>query len=605
MEKQRNAVLLKNDLIDNKYKVLLFIKQGANAETYRVKDGGGKIYFLKLFSTSKTHRSSFDADGNLLEIEFLKKIKHPNIVGYKDSGEIIVNQVKYLYLVLHFISGETLAERIGRERISTAYDVKQYISGILEGLKYLHQHGDCIIHNEITPQNIMLNLSGDVPVPIIIDFGHARSFYQSSKSFNRQGLDPYYLAPECLSNLYAPQSDLFSTGALMYHLLFGMPPWYKEVPAFKASREKPEDIVAAEREKPPSFPNIKHQFIGFEDTILKIVNKALQTDIDQRFKTAAEFLEVLKGETPIHDILIRETSQENTPAAPNLKRTERATGKGFEAIAGMKDLKNLLQTEVIDALLHPDQYAEYGVTIPNGMLLYGPPGCGKTYFAKRLAEEVGFNFLDLKPSDLASIYVHGSQEKIAKLFEEAKKNAPTIMFIDELDALVPNREGNLNHSYASEVNEFLAQMTNCAERGIFIIGATNRPEKIDTAILRAGRLDKKVYLPPPDFEARKAMFELYLKSRPLDFGIDYDLLANQTEHYVSADIELIVNDAARRALKEKARISMKILEEVIKGNKPSVPLSEIQKYQALRAKMEGEDDAQNPPERRHIGFNKN
>jgi transitional endoplasmic reticulum ATPase len=176
------------------------------------------------------------------------------------------------------------------------------------------------------------------------------------------------------------------------------------------------------------------------------------------------------------------------------------------------------------------------------------------------------------------------------MFNEAEKNAPTIIFIDELDAVVPNREGDLHQMHANAVNEFLTQMNECGSRGIFIIGASNRPERIDPAVLRAGRLDKKVYLPPPDFEARKAMFELHLKSRPLDFGIDYDKLAKLTENYVSADIEFLVNEASRKALKEKARISMDILEQTIKTTKPTVSLTELNKYKALKLKMDSDND---------------
>ncbi len=121
---------------------------------------------------------------------------------------------------------------------------------------------------------------------------------------------------------------------------------------------------------------------------------------------------------------------------------------------------------------------------------------------------------------------------------------------------------------------------------------------------RAGRLDKKFYLPPPDFEARKSMFEMYLKNRPLDFGMDYEQLSKLTEHYVSADIELLVNEASRLALKTKARISMKMLEEVIKNTKPSVPLQELRKYDAIKAKMDGSTIGQKN-ERTRIGFNAN
>lgn len=270
----------------------------------------------------------------------------------------------------------------------------------------------------------------------------------------------------------------------------------------------------------------------------------------------------------------------------------------------MKELKEQLQHDVINALQTPQEYESYGITIPNGMLLYGPPGCGKTFFSKRFAEEVGFNFIDIKPSSLQSKFVNATQENIAKMFEEAEKNAPTIIFIDELDALVPSREGDLHQMHANAVNEFLAQMNDCGSKGIFIIGASNRPEKIDPAILRAGRLDKKVYLPVPDFEARKEMFQIYLNQRKdkLDFGIDYDKLSAFTKNYISADIALIVNDASRKAHKEKARISMEILEFIIKNTKPTVSLSEIKKYDLLKRKMDSDNEEDDSNKRNPIGF---
>ena len=144
-------------------------------------------------------------------------------------------------------------------------------------------------------------------------------------------------------------------------------------------------------------------------------------------------------------------------------------------------------------------------------------------------------------------------------------------------------------------------MDRTGEKGIFIIGATNFPEMIDPAILRAGRLDKKFYLPPPDFEARKSMFEMYLKTRPIDFGIDYDILSQLTENYVSSDIEYLVNEASRKALKLKSRINMEILQNIINSIKPSVPLSELEKYEKVRMKMNSENN-DNKSERPRIGF---
>jgi transitional endoplasmic reticulum ATPase len=597
------GTLPKGFSIHDKYTVLLFIKQGSNAQTYRVKGNDGKLYFLKLFNYSKLHRSAFDCDNNLLEIELLKKVKHENIVSYKDSGEVIYENRKFGYLVLNFIAGETLAERISREKFNNYYDIQSIISDVLKGLYYLHSLPEPIIHNEITPQNIMLDLSSDVPKAKIIDFGYARSFLQSTKAFNKVELNLNYVASECFNGLYSPQSDIFSVGAVMYQTLFGLPPWFKDVSNFQANRTNAEEHLLRERSKPLLFPKIANNFIGYDEQTNLLLKKALYKDTEDRFQSANEFLQALNGEIEVEDV--DKVQKVKSDEKPEKKiQSKKAKGIGFDAIAGMNELKAQLKLDVIDALHSPEEYAKYGVTIPNGMLLYGPPGCGKTFFAKHFAEEVGFNFMLATPSTLKSRFINATQENIAKMFEEAEKNAPTIIFIDEINELLPNRDSDAHEMAKSAVNEMLAQMDRTGEKGIFIIGATNYPNMIDPAMLRAGRLDKKFYLPPPDFEARKSMFEMYLKNRPLDFGFDYDHLAKITEHYVSADIELLVNEASRLALSTKSRISMKILEEVIKNTKPSVSLQELNKYELIKAKMDGENIEQKN-ERPRIGFNSN
>jgi transitional endoplasmic reticulum ATPase len=594
------GILPQNTVILEGYRVLLFIKQGANAETYRVKGNDGNLYFLKLFNYSKLPLSAFDSKKNLLEIELLKAIEHPNIVKYKDSGELIYDGKKFGYLVLDFISGEPLAERIIREPITSLYDVKKIALGILTGLSYLHCLNDPVIHNEITPQNIMLDLSGDIEKPIIIDFGYARLFHQSSKTYTREGLNLNYVASECFNNLYSPQSDLFSVGTLMYQLIYGKPPWFNDISKFKADRTKSEEIILEARKKQILFPSVSDRIFDFDESIINVIKKALHNDSENRFQSANEFTQALKGEIEIEDV---DTVRKVESDEKNDKKIkiQKAKGKGFDAIAGMKELKAQLQLDVIDALHQPEEYAKYGISIPNGMLLYGPPGCGKTFFAKHLAEEVGFNFILATPSTLKSRFINATQENIAKMFEEAEKNAPTIIFIDEINELLPKRDSDAHEMAKSAVNEMLAQMDRTGDKGIFIIGATNYPDMIDPAMLRSGRLDKKFYISPPDFDARKAMFEMYLKNRPLDFGIDYDTLAKLTANYVSADIEYLVNEASRLALKEKARVNMVILENTIISTKPSVSLQELQKYEMIRAKINSEDLEQ-PTERRRIGF---
>jgi transitional endoplasmic reticulum ATPase len=602
MDILKQGILPKNFSVNEKYNVLLFIKQGNNAETYRVKGKDGKLYFLKLFNFSKLHRSAFDSENNLLEIEILKSIKHQNIATYKDSGELIYEGKKFGFLVLNFIAGETLSDRISRETISTIYDVKQITTGILAGLNYLHNLPEPIIHNEITPQNIMLDLSSDIPQPKIIDFGYARSFHQSSKAFNKEGLNLNYVASECFNNMYSQQSDLFSVGAVMYYLLFGMPPWFKDISKYKADRVKMEEVILEERKKTLAFPNIEAAIVDFDESILKIIKKSLHQDYENRFQSAKEFIQVLNGEVE----MVEEKKSIDKLSAKSIDKPKVSAvkkGKGFSAIAGMKNLKEQLQNDVINVIENPEEYKKHNLGLPNGMLLYGPPGCGKTFFAERFAEEAGYNFMKIVSSDIASIYVHGSQEKIGKLFKEAREQAPTILYFDELDAMVPSREKVNNQSQSGEVNEFLSQLDNVGESGVFVIGSTNKPDSIDKAVLRAGRLEKWFYIPPPDFEARKAMFELYLKDRPLDFGFDYGKLATLTENYVSSDIKLLIDEASRKTIKDKSkRISMEIMEFIIRNQKPTVALSELKKYEGIRRKIEEDIEEDNSNDRVRIGF---
>ena len=607
MDILKRAILPKIFSVNEKYNVLFFIKQGNNAETYRVKGIDGKLYFLKLFNFPKLHRSAFDSENNLLEIEILKSIKHPNIVAYKDSGELIYEGKKFGFLVLNFIAGEALADRISREPISTIYDVKQLATGILEGLNYLHNLPEPIIHNEITPQNIMVDLSGDIPQPKIIDFGYARSFHQSSKSFSKEGLNLNYVATECFNNLYSPQSDLFSVGALMYHLLFGMPPWFKDISKYKADRTKMEEVILEERKKPLAFPNVSTEIVDFEESILKVIKKALQQAPENRFQSANEFIQALNGEIEVEDIkaVHSKPSIKGEKKEPEKKNFGgKVKNKGFAAIAGMQELKDRLMNDVIELINDTEGAEKYNISMPNGMLLYGPPGCGKTFFAERFAEETEFGYKYINPSELGSIYIHGAQEKIGKLFKEARENAPFIICLDEVSSLFPSRDSAGNHQ-VGEVDEFLTQLNNCGHDGVFVIALTNFPEIIDDAILRAGRLDIKIYVPPPDYEARKAMFEMYLKEIPKDFGIDYEKLAKATDNYVASDIKLIVEEVARGLRKSRSRVTMEILENKIKSTKPSVKLQVLQKHEKIRKKFESGNDEDNLNERTRIGFNSN
>lgn len=578
-------IFSKGDKI-NHYTVTFPHKQGSYAETYRVKNEVGKTRFLKLINYSKVNRWQMDDNGTLREIEISKQLNHSNLCKYIDSGSIIRSGSKLAYFVTEYISGETLAQRIIRDGTLDVYEIKQVAKSVLDALDYIHSLSLPVIHNEVTTQNVMLNLAGGLQELKLIDFGHAYYLNQQTGKPDLTDLNAFYLAPERFSGVCSVQTDLYSVGAMMYFLLYNKLPWFIDLS--RVSNCDKVEAILAERHKELDLPDA--DLFELDEQFINTIAKSLAQDSEDRFQTAKDFIKAINGEVKVpkqstkKKILSPETKDKSGGFS---KPANIVKGPGFAAVAGMNELKEQLREEVIDPLHHPEVYQRYGVTIPNGMLLYGPPGCGKTFFAKHFAEEVGFNFMFVTPATLKSRYVNASQENIAKMFKEAEENAPTIIFIDEINELVPNREGNVHEMSKSAVNEMLAQMDRTGEKGIFIIGATNYPQMIDPAILRAGRLDKKYYVGVPDKIARKALFELYLKNRPYDFGLDYDELSKLTRNYVSADIQLIVNNAARTALKSRSKITMAILKDAIAAVRPSLDIKELQRYEAIKAQMNG------------------
>ena len=220
----------------------------------------------------------------------------------------------------------------------------------------------------------------------------------------------------------------------------------------------------------------------------------------------------------------------------------------FEDVAGLESVKREIRVKMINPFLYPEQYAKYDMKAGGGILLFGPPGTGKTMIAKATAGELGATFYSVKSSDIVSKWVGESESNIAKLFNTARKQEKAVIFIDELDSLFRQRGEDPHND--KRVNEFLQQIDGFSSSGgnVLVMGATNRPWDVDEAASRSGRFSVKVYIPLPDFDARRYLFERKIKKIPVDPSVSARVLAEMSEGFSGADIAEIVDRAKKPAL---------------------------------------------------------
>ncbi len=261
---------------------------------------------------------------------------------------------------------------------------------------------------------------------------------------------------------------------------------------------------------------------------------------------------------------------------------------GWNDIGGLEDVKDKLREAVEWPLKKPEVFKRMGIRPPRGILLYGPPGTGKTLLAKAVAKESEANFILVNGPSLLSKWVGESEKAVREIFRKARQTAPTILFFDEIDALVPRRSGNAADTGRTNervVNQMLTEMDGLESlNDVVIIAATNRPDIVDPALLRQGRFDRVILTSVPDEEGRRRVFEIYLKKMPLADGVKAELLAKKTAGYVGADIEGVCREAAMIALREDInakRITIENFEKALEIIKPSVDEEVENSYREL------------------------
>ena len=309
--------------------------------------------------------------------------------------------------------------------------------------------------------------------------------------------------------------------------------------------------------------------------------------LDTLSVTREDFLEALKRVQPS---AMREVMVE----APRVR---------WEDVGGLDDAQMRLREGVELPLKDPDAFRRLGIRPAKGFLLYGPPGTGKTLLAKAVAREAEANFIATKSSDLLSKWYGESEQQIARLFARARQVAPCVLFIDELDSLVPARGGGLGEPQATErvVNTILSEMDGLEElQSVVVIGATNRPNLIDPALLRPGRFDELIYVGVPDAAGRERILKIQTERMPLAADVDLQSVAGQTERYTGADLEDVVRRAGLIALRQSLdtrEVTMAHFDEALADSRATVTPEMEDEYQAMSGRLKQQASAIQP-----IGF---
>ena len=611
-------------------------------EVYLAVDGVGRSVALTVFNIKSSryaaNRSTRKRQPDFInEVRFYKECaeaaRHKDVMGlpkYLGCGIDTYSHHRYGWVAQEFIDGNSLDVEICRQgviQIKDAFEIVKRISFIVDAAaRFTHGGG----HYNISTDNVIVRYDGKELKDVrLVGFTNIGTAYSGNSPIVDGEIDNRFRAPETYKHIYSYRSDIYSLGMLLLLMLNGYPKVIQEHYSIDIGGGTMDMLEVSSMDFYKAL--WKNADKNLSKALRIVLRKATDISPTGRFATIEKFNEFLtkieKQELKTHTIT-EETKPERTtetfgyrggsqPTVPlietagiigttNPLKKSKSERKALDEVAGMADLKALFRRDFIRIVRNPKVAQTYGIKPSNCTLLYGPQGCGKTFIAEKAAQESGLKYKIVNPSELGSIYVHGSQQKIAELFAEAEKNGPMILIFDEFDAIVPKRDSDLNGNQANEVNEMLTQLNNCASRGIYVLATTNRPSLLDSAIMRKGRIDRTVYVSLPDNEARAELFRIEIEKRP-NIGIDYELLAKATENYTGSDISFIVEESARlcfeetldRQLEEPLPLSMTRLLDVIKNTHSSVSEIQRKEYLELKAKME---DKQAINGRNKVGF---
>jgi transitional endoplasmic reticulum ATPase len=307
------------------------------------------------------------------------------------------------------------------------------------------------------------------------------------------------------------------------------------------------------------------------------LNAPISTDLlEKLIVTREDFKDALKEIEP-------STMREVLIEVPNVPWT---------SVGGLKETKQMLREAVEWPLTHPDAFARLGIKPPRGVLLFGPPGTGKTMLAKAVATESQANFISIKGPEVLSKWVGDSEKAVREIFKKARQVAPCIVFLDEIDSIAPKRSiSSQNHVSERLVNQILTSMDGIEDmQGVIVLAATNRPDILDPALLRTGRFDRLLFIGPPSTDERKEILRIHTESMPLKRDVDLNAIAERTEGYTGADLEGLCREAAMISLREdlsSKSVGADDFEKALSGLRPSVDQATITAYRNMMEEWKG------------------
>lgn len=625
-------------------------KHNGEREVYLVKDGSNRDTILTVFDMASNRYSFKEAKGYKVQ-DFVEEVRFfmentdlDGIAKIYDCG-IDVYEGHYLgWMAQEYVEGQSLQTLIlnyGKVDLGNTLTIVKRVGEVIKRVSRFTQGGG---HYGVGTDNIIVKYEGNEIADVrIVGFSNIGPSYLGKSPIELQDLDKRFRAPEASKGIFNMKSDIHSLGMVMLAMLAGYP---RVIQTGKYTIDFGSGEINMDEVSMMEYYSA--QWNKADDCISPalrlILRRATAISPSNRFNDMEKFFEFLsrfeRGNVKYNSVTENEPTchastaevdarheesccrtdeeghlktkmkEDKLPTSKAVPKNEINAARnkfGLESVAGMADLKALFRRDFIRIVKNPNVARAYGIKPSNCTLLYGPQGCGKTFIAEKAAQESGLKYRIVRPSDLGSIYIHGAQQKIAETFAEAEKKGPMILIFDEFDALVPKRNAEMNENQANEVNEMLTQLNNCAERGVFCLCTTNRPDRIDPAVMRKGRVDRSIYVSLPDFDARKELFRLSLEGRPKDEAIDYDRLADATDKYTCSDIAFIVEETARtcfeetldKGLSDPMPISQERLMKVIKSTSPSVSETQNKEYLDLKAKMENREHEDG---RKKVGF---